>query len=194
MSKTKTGVTVASAAALAIACANIKPWEGYWATAKVDTVGTGQPCTGGYGETEDVKCGETHDEKYWADRLAKRLPEYDAKIGACIRVEVPDNVRAAMISAAYNAGPAAVCRSSMVAKINAKDFRGACMALLTKDAQGNYSGWYIRARGKVVKGLIHRRAKEQNLCLSGLDKPVAKPAQAPVANPWWKRWFGWMFK
>ena len=184
MSKTKTAITVASATALALAVPAVKKYEGYWPTVKIDWIGTGHPPTGGYGETEGVKLGETHDEKYWADRLQMRLrDEYDQQIGECIHVEVPDSVRAALISAAYNAGPSAVCRSPMVSKANLGRFREACTSFLTRDATGNYTGWYIRAGGRVVKGLINRRAQERALCLSGLDAP--KPQ--PVKKAWWRK-------
>jgi lysozyme len=181
VSARKTAITVASAAAIAAAVPAVKAYEGLWLTTKVDRVGTGQPCTGGYGETENVRCGETHTEKYWSDRLAQRLPEYDAKIAPCIHVDLPDNTRAALISAAYNAGPGAVCRSPMVAKMNAGDIRSGCESFLTKDAQGHYTGWYIRARGRVVQGLINRRANERKLCLSGLEQPK------PVKKAWWQK-------
>lgn len=199
MSVKKTAVTCASAACLALAVPSVKAYEGYWPTVKVDTIGTGRPCTGGYGETEGVKCGETHNEKYWADKLQMRLQgEYDTQIGKCIHVDLPDSARAAALSASYNAGTAAVCRSPMVAKWNAGDVRGGCEAL---------AGWYIRAQGHVVQGLINRRAKERRLCLSGLStennksvdsRAVNRPvAPAPVISPkpvapkpacsWWRK-------
>jgi hypothetical protein len=71
----------------------------------------------------------------------------------------------------------------MVAKINEGDFRGACAALLTsKIVNGKrvYTGWYIRAQGRVVQGLINRRRDDQKMCLSGLDK---KAAATPPAAP-----------
>lgn len=172
MSKAKTGVTIASAAALAMVLPAVKKSEGYWPTAKVDTVGTGRPCTGGYGSTENIKCGETHSETYWANLLKIRLADnYDREIGKCIHVELPDSARAAMITTAYNAGSAAVCRSPMVAKMNAGDIVGGCKAL---------ANWYIRAQGRVLQGLINRRRDDMKLCLSGLDKP--KPAKS-----WWQK-------
>jgi lysozyme len=161
VSKAKTGVTVASAAALALCCTAVKKSEGYWPTVKVDKVGTGRPCTGGYGETENVRCGETESETFWSDRLKMRLAdEYDREIGKCIHVELPDSVRAAAITTAYNAGSVAVCKSPMVAKWNAGDFRGGCKAL---------ANWYIRAQGRVLQGLINRRRDDMRLCLSGLN-------------------------
>lgn len=169
MSKTKTGITVASAAALAIVLPAVKKSEGYWPTVKVDTVGTGRPCTGGYGETENVKCGETHSEQYWSDRLKMRLAdEYDREIGKCIHVDLPDSVRAAAITTAYNAGSSAVCHSPMVAKWNAGDIEGGCRALLTRGSGGAYNGWYIRAQGRVLPGLINRRRDDMKMCLAYL--------------------------
>lgn len=179
MTARKTVITVASAASLAMCCAAVKKSEGYWPTVKTDWVGTGHPATGGYGETENVKLGETHNEKYWSDRLQSRIAtEYDVKIGACIHVWTPDSVRAAVDSGAYNAGPSAMCRSQIVTRINAGDFRGACEA---------FTGWYIRASGRVVKGLINRRGRERKLCLSGVD-------QKPPAPPKQKNWTDWVFK
>lgn len=169
MTVKKTAITVASAAALAICLPAVKKSEGYWPTAKIDTVGTKRPCTGGYGSTEGIKCGETHSETYWANLLKVRLADnYDREIGACIHVQLPDSARAAMITTAYNAGSAAVCRSPMVAKMNAGDVKGGCEALLTKDANGNYNGWYIRAQGKILPGLINRRRDDMKMCLAYL--------------------------
>jgi lysozyme len=188
MSVRKTTITVASAAAIALAVPAVKAYEGLWLTVKTDWVGTGHPATGGYGETENVRLGETHDEKYWAGRLAQRLPEYDRKIGACIHVELPDSARASLISAAYNAGPAAVCKSPMVAKMNAGNVRAGCEDFLTSkivNGERVYTGWYIRASGRVVKGLINRRANERKLCLSYLAAPKA-PAPAPK-KAWWRK-------
>lgn len=160
MTARRTAITCASAACLALTLPAVKKSEGYWPTVKVDTVGTGRPCTGGYGETENVKCGETHTEAYWSDRLKMRLAdEYDREIGKCIHVDLPDSARAAMITTAYNAGSAAVCRSPMVAKMNADDVEGGCKAL---------AGWYIRAQGRVLKGLINRRRDDMKLCLAYL--------------------------
>jgi lysozyme len=201
MSVRKTTITVASAACIAMVLPCVKKSEGYWPTVKVDTVGTGRPCTGGYGETEGVKCGETHNEKYWSDRLQMRLAdEYDREIGKCIHVDLPDSARAAMITTAYNAGSAAVCKSPMVAKMNAGDVRGGCEALLTShivNGERVYTGWYIRAQGRVVRGLINRRASDKKMCLEGLTEskravvaplPQPRPVAAPVAKKaWWQK-------
>lgn len=215
----KTAITVATAAALAMVVPAVKKSEGYWPTVKVDTVGTGRPCTGGYGETEGVKCGETHSETYWSERLKLRLADkYDHEIGKCITVELPDSARAAMITTAYNAGPKAVCGSPMVALMNAGKVREGCNALLTSkviDGKLIYTGWYIRAQGRVVKGLINRRRDDKKMCLlylaggkryigpesdmkrSASDFPPAPPPK-PIPPPtFWSRlavYFWWVWK
>lgn len=204
MSKAKTVVTCATAAGLAIACSSVKQYEGFWPTVKPDRLAGGLP-TGGYGETVEVKLGETHDEKFWADRLAKRLAEdYDRGIGECIKVKLPDGVRAMAISMSYNAGVGALCTSPMVRLWNAGDIEGGCRAILTKNAAGEYTGWRIASRPGgpgtplvVQRGLINRRASERAKCIAyarGELKPpaivppivtaaAAAPPAAPVSKP-----------
>jgi lysozyme len=194
MSARKTVITVASAGALALAVPAIKHYEGYAPTVVPDKLAGGLP-TGGYGETVGVKLGETHNEKFWSDRLAKRLVEdYDAGIGKCITVELPDGVRAMALSIAWNAGPGAVCSSPMVKRWNAGDIEGGCRALLTKNAEGEYTGWRIASRPDgpgtplvVQRGLINRRADERKKCLAAAREPapvvVAAPLPPPVVAP-----------
>jgi lysozyme len=160
----KVGGGIGGAAVIAIAF--IQPWEGLWTTAKVDTIGTGQPVTVCYGATRaeipTLKAGQKFTKQECSDLLLKSLPKYWNQIASCIHVDLPDSPKAALISAAYNAGPAAVCKSPMVAKMNAGAVKDGCNA---------FRGWYVHARGKLVKGLVNRRNGEADLCLSGLDTP-----------------------
>ncbi len=165
------GGTVASSMALATACAYVKPWEGLWLTARVDRVGTGQPVTACYGETENVYLGERFTKQECDDLLTFKLKRYDAEIGRCIHVDLPDYTRAALVSFAYNVGSAGACRSGVIRKMNAGDIRGGCDALMQ----------WTRARGRVVQGLVNRRSKERKLCLAGLDE---KPT---VTKAWWQK-------
>ncbi len=100
------------------------------------------------------------------DLLAKSLPRYLGDIEPCIRVALPVKTEAALLDAAYNAGGAAVCRSPMLAKMNAGDIKGGWEA---------FAHWYVRASGR-VKGLQNRRngdsrKGEKQLCLEGLADP-----------------------
>lgn len=165
MSKARTAITVASAAAIAMALPATKAYEGLWLTAKVDTIGTGRPVTACYGETENVRLGQKFTEKQCADLLALKLRRYDAEIGHCITVELPDATRAALVTFAYNVGSAGACKSSAIRKMNAGDIRGGCDALMS----------WNKAQGRVVRGLTIRRGAERKMCLAGLDAPKSDP-------------------
>jgi hypothetical protein len=122
-------------------------------------------------------------------------------------VPLPDKTMASLLDAAYNAGPAAVCRSPMVAKMNGGDIRGGCNA---------FQGWYVRSDGQVrkgprrasISGIGDGRKSERDLCLEGANDPEtqwylhdgtkvvsAPPPPPPPAPPipptppcpWWKR-------
>ena len=64
----------------------------------------------------------------------------------------------ATIDAAYNAGPAAVCRSAMARAFNAGDWPTGCRS---------FPGWYETARGRRYPGLVRRRREEAEYCLTG---------------------------
>ena len=163
----------AGAGVFVLATVFIAQWEGLWTTAKVDRIGTGQPVTVCYGATKaeipNLHVGEQFTKEECSELLKESLPKYWNRIAPCITVELPDKVKAALISAAYNAGPQAVCHSPMIKEMNRGYIAKGCDA---------FKNWYISAQGKVVKGLINRRADERRLCLEGLTMPVApKPPQ-----------------
>jgi lysozyme len=181
----------AGAGAILLAVSFIQPWEGLWTTAKVDTIGTGEPVTVCYGATKaeipNLKVGQKFTKKECTDLLLKSLPKYWNEIASCIHVELPDSPKAALISSSYNAGGGAVCKSPMVAKMNAGHIRGGCKAFYTEDAEGHPTGWYIRAKGRVVPGLVNRRKSEQKLCLNGANEPTAKPSSPEQKIGFWTK-------
>ncbi len=176
-------IAAGSAGVIAIVLTFTPIWEGLWMRAQVDTIGTGHPVTYCYGQTSEfgaVKAGQTFTVAECKEKLAESMPKYLAEIDRCIKVRIPDKTKAALLDAAYNAGSAAVCRSPMVAKINAGDIKGGCAA---------FDGWYVRASGKVVQGLINRRSGdktrkgEKQLCMEGLTDPVVMPTIQPAPKP-----------
>jgi lysozyme len=189
--KTSSKAGAAGAGAILLAVSFIQPWEGLWTTAKVDTIGTDHPPTACYGATKseipDLKVGQKFTPQQCSDLLAKSLPKYWAEISPCIHVALPDKVKASLISGAYNAGSSAMCHSPMIAKMNAYHVKEGCEA---------FRGWYIRASGRVVKGLINRRNGEANLCLEGASEPITKPTPAPEQKPmsFWTKLYNAIFK
>jgi lysozyme len=170
-----------SLAVIAAATTILTVWEGTDLVAKKDMIGTGHPMTYCHGQTDEfgkVKEGQRFTPAQCKDLLAKSLPKYLTPLQKCVTVELPVKTMAALLDAAYNAGPAAVCRSPMVKKINAGDIKGGCNA---------FEGWYIRSDGQVRRGLVARRSglqgdkrvNEKQLCLQGWVEGIEKP-KAPT--------------
>jgi lysozyme len=140
-------------------------------------IGTGHPVTYCYGQTDEfgkVKEGTRFTKLECDEKLKQSLPKYLEAIDKCIKVDIPIKTKAALLDAAYNAGPAAVCRSPMLKKINAGDLEGGCNA---------FKGWYVRSDGKERRGLIARRSgigdgrkSERDLCLDGVREGLPKPS------------------
>lgn len=157
-----------------IAAMLIAPAEGLWLTAKVDRVGTGQPPTVCYGMTSadrPVHVGDTYTKDECMDFLIKDIPKYWAPISKCVRVKTTEHFKAAVVSAGYNAGSSAVCKSPMIARINKDpiDIKHACDALIewyTRKNGTKVHGWYTTAQGKFLPGLLNRRVKEYNVCVT----------------------------
>lgn len=140
----------------AVVCASlVGGFEGLWLVAKPDKLAYGIP-TVCYGETENVKVGDTYTKEECLAMLAAKLPRYYAEIARCIKVPVSDNEKIAYTSFAYNVGSAGFCHSTILKRLNANDHVGACNGLLA----------WNRAGGREVRGLTNRRERERKICLS----------------------------
>ena|SRR5574343_1053365 len=135
----------------------IKQFEGFRAKAYVDPVGI---VTIGYGTTAaagvgPVEMGMTITEAQASEYLAKTLDKFGRNIRSMIKVEPNENEFAAMLSLAYNIGPGAFAKSSVLKRFNAGDKAGAADAFLM----------WTKAGGKVLAGLKRRREAERALFL-----------------------------
>lgn len=92
--------------------------------------------------------------------LGNALVEFETGMRKCLTSpdKVPDKPYVAFLSLSYNIGTGAFCRSSVARYANSADYRRACDAI----------SLYNKAGGRVVKGLVNRRADERKLCLEGL--------------------------
>lgn len=129
-----------------------------------------------YGETQGIDRARIYSTDECAVRLRKRLAEdYAPAIAKClpgVATERRVKVFGALLDAAYNAGPDAVCSSRMARSIKAGDWSQAC---------GGFYGWYTTARVRgtnppkriQLTGLVIRRQKEAALCRQGLEPPSA---------------------
>lgn len=136
----------------------IKEFEGfssvaYLCPAKIPTIGYGNTF---WEDGRKVRLGEQIS-KTKALELLEFIANRDfaSKIYPLIKVEVNQNQFDAMVSLAYNIGVGAFSSSTLLRKVNAKDFIGASNEFLKWD----------RAGGKPLLGLIRRRQREKELFL-----------------------------
>lgn len=179
-----TARNVGGAGVIACCVAFTPIWEGMDSVAKRDRIGTGHPityCNGLTSADGAVKIGQRFTKAECDKALAEALPKYWAKLAPCIFVPLPDKTAGSLLDAAWNAGPAAVCRSPMLAKMNAGNLKAGCNA---------FSGWYVRSDGQVRAGLVDRRngedhgdkrLSEKGLCLEGLREGLPNEAGRAVA-------------
>lgn len=146
---------IGAIAAVVLAAAFIGPWEGRELRAYLDIVNVPTIC---YGETRGVEIGDVATPAECETMLAKGVAEFEAAIRPCLPAVLPDKTRAAFISAAYNIGSGAFCKSSMSRLALAGNIAAACDALMK----------WNKAGGRVIRGLTNRRDAERRLCHEGL--------------------------
>lgn len=126
--------------------------EGYREEAYQDAVGV---ATVGYGETAGVRMGDRTTPERALVQLLKSTEKHAGAIRQCIKVPLYQHEFDAYVSLAYNIGPGNFCRSTLVKKLNAGDYTGACQEIKR----------WNKAGGKVLAGLTKRRQKEYRLCM-----------------------------
>jgi len=138
----------------------VAKWEGLRTTAYQDIVGVWTVC---YGETKGVRPGDSYSVAECEAMLRRELLEYHAALLPAFtadtrRTRLPPPRHAAFDSLSYNVGTAGTAKSTAVRRLNAGDVPGACEAI----------GWWNKAGGRVVRGLVNRRAEETALCMEGV--------------------------
>lgn len=147
----------------AVAVPLVSKWEGLRTEAYLDTIARPPVWTVCYGETKNVRQGDRYTPEQCAQMLRVRLREYRAGWhGYLTEVTLMHRLTperdAAYTSLSYNAGIAGIGRSTATRRLNEGDIRGGCHAI----------GWWNKAGGRVIRGLVNRRTEEVALCLKGL--------------------------
>lgn len=148
----KQRITVAALSLSAAGLIGIAGYEGYRDTAYNDGVGVQ---TIGFGATAGVKKGDKTDPVRALIRLGQDADAHERRLRACITAPLYQHEWDAYVSWAYNVGTGAACGSTLVRKLNAGDYTGACNELPR----------WNRAGGRVLAGLTKRREAERALCL-----------------------------
>lgn len=116
-----------------------------------DPIGIVTACVG---HTATAKLGRAYSAEECEELLVSDLISHNADVERCVDVPLQPHQRAAFVSFAFNVGGEKFCTSTLVRKLNSGDTAGACAEL---------SRW-VRAGGKVLPGLVKRRAEERALC------------------------------
>jgi len=131
----------------------IAPNEGKVNATYIDPVGI---VTGCYGHTgPELKLGQKFTDDQCLDQLAKDLSSHDKQMMSLVRVPLTDYQHAAFLSFTYNVGVGNFKSSTMLRKLNSKDYEGACEEL---------SKW-VYAKKQKLNGLVTRRQQEKDMCL-----------------------------
>lgn len=110
----------------------------------------------GFGTTEGVKLGQKITVERALVRLLADADRFQRELKSCIGdVPMYQHEWDAYVSWAYNVGTGAACKSTLVRKLKAGDYAGACAELLRWDKQAG-----IRLRGLTV-----RRESEYRQCM-----------------------------
>lgn len=127
--------------------------EGYSDTAYTPV--PGDVPTIGFGTTEGVKPGDRITAPKAVERALGDVKKFEGALKQCVTVPLHQYEYDSMIGLSYNIGSSAFCNSTLVKKLNAGDYQGACKEILRWD----------HFQGKPLRGLTIRRQKEYQQCI-----------------------------
>jgi lysozyme len=101
--------------------------------------------------------------------LAQDLERFEAALERLVEVDLTQNQYDALLSLIFNIGIGAFTKSTLLKKLNRKDYQGAADAFLS----------WVRAGGSVLPGLVTRRKAERRLFLAPDTKPTLSAGNVP---------------
>ena len=107
----------------------------------------------GYGHTQGVKPDMVISQLQAERFLRQDLKRFEDAVTSLVKVPVTPNQFSALVSFAYNVGAGALYDSTLLRKLNQKDYKGAANEFLR----------WNKAGGKVLPGLTRRRLAEKDL-------------------------------
>jgi len=141
----------------------LKRWEGLRLSAYQDSGGI---WTIGYGHTSNagppaVTKGLTITWEKAEEILANDLKKFEDSVRFLVKVPINSNQFDALVSLCYNIGAGAFSRSTVLKRLNEKDYNGAANAFLMWTKITRNDGTKI-----TLQGLVNRRLDERKLFLS----------------------------
>lgn len=150
----KTRLAIGAVALSASGLVGILGYEGFTGEAVIPV--PGDVPTLGWGTTEGVKMGDTITPDEAIERAYRDITKTESAIHKCVDVPLSQGEYDAFTSLAYNIGTSAFCSSTLVKKLNQRDYVGACEEIRR----------WVFVKGKKVQGLVNRREKEYAMCMS----------------------------
>jgi lysozyme len=147
--KTIAGLTLSAAALVGLIMS-----EGYSDKAIIPV--PGDVPTIGFGTTTGVKLGDKITAPQAVARAFADVQKFEGALKQCVTVPLTQNEYDAYLELSYNIGSGAFCRSTLVRKLNAGDYAGACQQILVWD----------KFKGQPLRGLTLRREREYRKCVS----------------------------
>ena len=133
----------------------------------------------GWGCTEGVKEGMIWTREEAQVALRRELAKFEAGVVRLVTVELNQNQFDSLVSFTYNVGLGAFERSTVRKRLNAGDYRGAASAFKLWNKGG----------GRILRGLVNRRAREATLFLTPMDEPeqpdmpqAVEPSAEPISR------------
>ena len=136
----------------------IKEFEGLRLRAYDDGIGVWTVGIGTirYPNGKRVQKGDVITESQAEEYLKHDLNNFEKTVNEVVKVPLTQNQYDAIVSLTYNIGATAFSRSTLLKRLNNKDYKGAADQFLV----------WNKAGGKVMHGLIRRREAERALFLS----------------------------
>lgn len=107
----------------------------------------------GYGTTSGVKMGDTITKERAEELLREDVKRFEAQVFRLVKVPLSQGQFDALVSFVYNLGAGNLSNSTLLRLLNAGDYAGAA---------AQFDRW-TKAGGKVLPGLVRRRAAERAL-------------------------------
>lgn len=119
----------------------------------------------GYGSTRNVTEGMKITLRQAEELLLRDLSRFEKAVNRMVQVELNQQQYDALVSLVFNIGDGAFARSTLLKRLNAGKYH---------EAAEQFTRWN-KAGGKVLPGLVKRRAEERELFLQGMQPAPLKP-------------------
>ncbi|MDZ7655578.1 MAG: lysozyme [Sulfurimicrobium sp.] len=120
----------------------------------------------GFGTTAGVKIGDTTTPPKALARALHDVQQYEGALKSCVKVPLHQYEYDSYTSLAYNVGPTAFCRSTLVKKLNSQDYGGACNEIL-RWTFFHGKNCAEPENSRLCGGLAKRRQAEHAQCKGG---------------------------